>query len=291
MSNKKRAAGFWTSFPVHLRRATRIDLRLEPLLPDETDAFEARAASGLPDSEPLRRLLLWRRSMVYIALMFLMPTVTLEAIDTIIVIGENPALGALGGLQFLVVLCNIGLCVALFSTWARWDDLASSRKRLFWGWLIAFTAPFLIALFPLRSLAAGGPQQALALGLVGSISMMTTLAPKAVSLIPGLLRAAVVTKVLFPGSTAPGWLIMTVAPLYVLLVFVVLLIPYQIGGSAFLLLGLLAFVAAPVFLWRVAGKLAQPMSSEEALSTIKTTRAITLVFNAAGGLFLFIGLL
>jgi hypothetical protein len=84
---------------------------------------------------------------------------------------------------------------------------------------------------------------------------------------------------------------MTVAPLYVLLVFVVLLIPYQIGGSAFLLLGLLAFVAAPVFLWRVARKLARPMSSEEALSTIKTTRAITLVFNAAGGLFLFIGLL
>ena len=57
------------------------------------------------------------------------------------------------------------------------------------------------------------------------------LGPKIISLMPGLIRASIVTKLQFPGTTAPGWLMMLAAPLYALFAYIIVLLPYQITGS------------------------------------------------------------
>ena len=61
---------------------------------------------------------------------------------------------------------------------------------------------------------------------------MLQLAPKVISLMPGLIRSSMVIKLLFPGSSAPGWLIVLCAPLYALIAYAILIIPYQFTGRA-----------------------------------------------------------
>ena len=51
----------------------------------------------------------------------------------------------------------------------------------------------------------------------------------AISLMPGLIRASIVSKLLFPGTSAPGFLMILAAPLYALFAYVIILLPYQIA--------------------------------------------------------------
>ena len=94
---------------------------------------------------------------------------------------------------------------------------------------------------------------------------MLQLAPKAISLMPGLIRASLVIKLLFPGSPAPGWLIVMAAPLYALLAYVILIIPYQFTGSGWFIAGVLGIVAGQAMLARSGFQLAQPLTEDEAL--------------------------
>lgn len=257
------------------------------LLPDEKSALEVERVHG--GSPILERLLLWRRAALFVGLCFLGPAILLQIINTFVAMGEGGATGEIAGLQFFVVLANVGLGFAVFSAFRRWDRWLASRRVLFWTWLIAFSTPFLIALVPIGSLGGGGHNfQA---GAQGAVHNMVYLSPKALSLVPGLLRAAMVSKALFPGASAPGWLILMGTPFYMLLLFIVLALPYQIAGGGLMALALFSFMAAPVFLIRAGRRLASPLEPEAASALIRSTKTSTLLCNSAGALFLFIGLL
>lgn len=261
------------------------------ILADEKSALEIERVHG--GSPILERLLLWRRAALFVGLCFLGPAILLQIINTFVAMGEGGATGEIAGLQFFVVLANVGLGFAVFSAFRRWDRWLASRRVLFWTWLIAFTVPFLIALVPMTSFfrqGFGAPELAL-IGSLGALNAMLSLAPKALSLVPGLLRAAMVTKALFPGASAPGWLILMGTPFYMLLLFIVLIMPYQVAGGGLLALAIFAFLGAPVFLIRAGRRLATPLESEEALHIIRSTKTATLLLNIAGALFLFIGLI
>jgi hypothetical protein len=102
---------------------------------------------------------------------------------------------------------------------------------------------------------------------------MLQLAPKAVSLMPGLIRSSLVIKLLFPGSAAPGWLIAMTAPLYALIAYTVLIIPYQFTGSGWFVGGVLGVVLGQALLARSGFALARPLTEPEALVHIKRVRA------------------
>ena len=68
-------------------------------------------------------------------------------------------------------------------------------------------------------------------GLAFGVQSLLALGPKVISLMPGLIRASIVTKLLFPGTTAPGWLMMLAAPFYALFAYIIVLLPYQLTGS------------------------------------------------------------
>lgn len=267
---------------------------LEPgvILPDEKSALEIERVHG--GSPILERLLLWRRAALFVGLCFLGPAILLQLINTFVAMGQEGPYGEIAGLQFFVVLANVGLGFAVFSAFRRWDRWLASRRVLFWTWVIAFTVPFLIALVPFSSFFKGrfaGAEQLAAMGAVGALNSIVHLAPKALSLVPGLLRAAMVTKALFPGASAPGWLILMGTPFYMLLLFIVLLMPYQVAGGGLMALAVFAFLGAPVFLIRAGRRLAAPLEADETQHIIRTTKTATLILNIAGALFLIIGLI
>src|SRR5664279_2669028 len=118
---------------------------------------------------------------------------------------------------------------------------------MFYAWVIYFVSPFLVYLYPYRTAFDGSIYAAraaaeiagvhlnasnqtihMAVGLAFGVQALLALGPKIISLMPGLIRASIVSKLLFPGTTAPGWLIMLCAPLYTLFAFIIVLLPYQI---------------------------------------------------------------
>ncbi len=72
------------------------------------------------------------------------------------------------------------------------------------------------------------------------------------------------TKLQFPGSTAPGWLMMLAAPLYALFAYIVVLLPYQITGSWQFLAGNAGILFAQVFIATAGRKLTVPLTNDEA---------------------------
>ena len=122
---------------------------------------------------------------------------------------------------------------------------------------------------------------------------MLQLAPKVISLMPGLIRSSMVIKLLFPGSSAPGWLIAMAAPLYALFVYVILIVPYQFTGNGWFMVGILGVVVGQVMLCRAGFALARPLGDADALLAIKRARKIYLavmitsavcIITALGGL-------
>jgi hypothetical protein len=179
--------------------------------------------------------------------------------------------------------------------WAHWRR---QRRWLFWGWLLFLITPFIVFVYPLRTiidelprtkagllaqkdtlLAMGvdGVKQRVLMPFVFSMIAMLQLAPKAISLMPGLVRASMVVKLLFPGSSAPGWLIAMAAPMYALLAYVILIIPYQFTGDGRFITGILLVVVGQGVLARAGFRLARPMSEDEAVRAIKYARKVYLV--------------
>lgn len=271
------------------KRAFRADVTPGELLPDEQTAIEVEQIHA--GSEPLKRVLLWRRGALLAALVFLVPSTLVHLVRDLVGFGGEGGANALSGLYFLVTVANIGLVIGAFVAFRGWERWGRSRRVLFWSWLIAFLVPFAVALAPLRTFVEGGGAAQALVGVIGALNAVIALAPKALSLVPGLLRAALTAKALFPGSATPGWLILLATPYYLLLLFVVMLMPYQLAGGGLMALALFCFLGAPIFLIVAGRKLSAPNDLTTALDTIHKTRTATMILNGAGGLFLFIGLI
>jgi hypothetical protein len=80
---------------------------------------------------------------------------------------------------------------------------------------------------------------------------------------PGLIRASIVTKLQFPGTTAPGWLMMLAAPIYALFAYIIVLLPYQITGSWQFVLGNFGIMFAQIFIGISGRRLTIPLTMEE----------------------------
>jgi hypothetical protein len=180
------------------------------------------------------------------------------------------------------------ICWTQLKNWSHWRK---QRRMLFWGWLLFMAMPFFVFLYPLRTVlvenATSGTDAIRGLGMGGiynravqpfvfAMIAMLQLAPKAVSLMPGLVRASLVIKLLFPGSVGPGWLIVMCAPLYALLSYVVLIVPYQFTGSGWFIAGVLGLIAGQIILARAGFSLTRPMGEAEAVKNIRRVRVVYL---------------
>ena len=266
----------------------------------------ATLAGGASDSPPildvtLQAFLAWRRSVLFLVACALVPLTIIGVTDSL----RSTRWLPIFMVKFAPAFAEGVFCWVCWSQLKEWANWRKQRRRLFWGWLLFMLTPFVVFLYPLRTVfeQIGGMKRdaLLALGFEGAYRQvlmpfmfamlaMLQLAPKAISLMPGLVRASLVIKLLFPGVSSPGWLIAMAAPLYALLAYVILIIPYQFTGSGWFIAGVLGVVAGQALLARAGFGLARPMDDAEALREIKKVRKLYITVMITSGVMIIIAL-
>jgi len=174
-----------------------------------------------------------------------------------------------------------GFAVFLWTQVGRWTAWKRQARALSWAWLIYFLTPFLVFLYPLAAEydfgeVTGEPRQQMQVlvGFAIGAQALVSLAPKVISLLQGLIRASIATKTLFPGASAPGWLMVIAAPLYMIIFYIFVLLPYHFTGSGFVVVGMFLVIAAKGTLVRAGLGLTKPMPDDAARTA--TSKALRL---------------
>ena len=268
---------------ISARRAFRLRIEPSEVLPSERRSL-LRASPPITDLN-LQSFLAWRRSVLFLVACALVPLTVIGLIDAL----TSTKYKAIFFVKFMPAFAEAVFLLVCWTQLKRWSHWRTQRRKLFYGWLLFMLTPFIVFIYPLNtiyielrkqlgSVAAmqeigiDGVYKQAVLPFVFSMLAMLQLAPKAISLMPGLIRSSMVIKLLFPGSSAPGWLIVIASPMYALLAYVILIIPYQFTGSGWFVAGILGVIAAQSVLARAGFQLARPQSEEEALVQIKKVR-------------------
>jgi len=290
------------------KRAFR--LRIEPT---EVTAKEREAllASNPPIAdENLQAFLAWRRSVLFLVATILTLLAGIGLIDSLA--GYKVPM-SIRFVKIVPTLAETLFCAICWLALRQWTQWRKQRRWLFIGWLLFMLSPFIVFMYPLRAAVEGIPKaltldQMRELGYFGvynkviapfvfAMIAMLQLAPKVISLMPGLIRSSMVIKLLFPGSSAPGWLIVMAAPLYGLIAYAILVIPYQFTGEPWFMVGIVGIIIAQGLVARSGFQLAKPLTQDEALRHIKRVRKFYLAVLLAsavcilGGLGLLVKLL
>src|SRR5205807_616476 len=180
-------------------------------------------------------------------------------------------------------------CIVMFDQLKNWANWKKQRRILFVAWAIYFVAPFVVYLYPFRSafdesswrvaaealkkmpIPMSGRQVHMLIGLAFGVQALLVLGPKVISLMPGLIRASIVSKLQFPGMTAPGWLMMMAAPVYALFAYIIVLLPYQVTGSWQFVVGNMGILFAQIFIGISGRRLTVPLTTQESYDRIHKT--------------------
>lgn len=275
--------GFGAMAVLSLKRALRLRIEPNEILDDERTAMLTRVKPPITD-ETQQAFMAWRRSVLFLAALLMIPVAILHGVDNLdFDEGVPDAAKAMAALQVLV---EVGFALFLWTQVPRWMAWRKQSRALWWAWIVYFMTPFAVFLYPLASdfvgamgldLSEAGPDamRAAAMGIGVSIgaSALVSLAPKIISLLQGMIRASIATKTLFPGASAPGWLMVLCAPLYAVIFYVFVLLPYQLTGSGFVVVGLASIMIAKASLVGAGLKLTRPMTPE--VARVQTRRALT----------------
>ena len=257
-------------------------------------------AAGIT-SPTVQAFLAWRRSVLIVAAIGILPILGFHFYDmSKSDAGEPEVLKTLDTVLFIV---DISFALVLWSQIGRWTRWRQQRRVLLWGWLLFFLMPFVAYLYPLRDAvmaafsgqldAAADPAAAkvatMVIGMTVAFAALFDLVPRAVSLLPGILRAAITSKLLFPGASGPGWLILLIAPIYAVILYVVLMIPYQLTGNEVFVAAMVGLIGAQLWLGRMGYKLARPERLEEALVFIRRVRVGYFLLGVTGFVFVVVG--
>ena len=286
----------FTSFlKISLRRAFRLRIDPSEVLPAERLALQA---ANPPITDPnLAAFLAWRRSVLFLVAVALVPLTLIGLINSMP--GDSIPL-PIRMVRLGPTLAEGLFCIICWRQLKRWAHWRVQRRRLFYGWLLFMIAPFLVFIYPLRSifeemwhhkqsiipsmmvLGFQSGYKRSVLPYFFPMLAILQLAPKAISLMPGLVRSSMVIKLLFPGSSAPGWLIAIAAPMYAIFAFVILIIPYQLTGSIWFIVGILGVVLGQALLARAGYGLARPLSEEQTIKQIARVRTwyVTVMFTS-----------
>jgi len=270
---------FWLS----LRRAFRLDIKADEVLPAERAVLASEAAHVRNPEH--QAFLAWRRSVLLLVAIMFVPLTVSRVLETF----DGPEIPQVGRAFTLLPAAAEGFfCLVAFAQLRNWAQWKHQSRRLFFAWAIYFIAPFVVFSYPFRHVLdqhyelaneVVKSQMTLpfpisrqhyqnAVGLVFGLQALLVLAPKVISLMPGMIRASIVTKLQFPGATTPGWLMLLAAPIYALFAYIIVLLPYQITGSWEFVVGNLGVMTAQVFIGISGRRLTVPLTNEESYQRI-----------------------
>ena len=280
-------------FKRSLGRALRLRIEPEEVSPKERAAL---LAATPPITVPyLQAFLAWRRSVLFLVAIALIPLTALRLHDAMS--GELP--DELRFIQLIPAAAEGLLCLVCLYQLKNWTHWRQQRRALLKVWVLFMAAPFIVFLVPVDSILqgmienqVGGVDQwgdvavvdaaavgaaVIAVKTTIAIYALLTLAPKAVSLLAGTIRAGIVTKMLFPGTSGPGWIVVLSTPLYTLFVFTLLIVPYQLTGSGWYVGAMIGLAAAQLALGRAGYALAKPTTHDEAVKLVAKARTAYLL--------------
>ena len=271
-----------------MRRAFRLRIDANEVLDDERAAMMATRPAVTDETQ--QAFLAWRRSVLFMAALLMVPVVLLHAAEQLRFDDTTPKdWKALATIQVFV---DIGFTIFLWTQVPRWTRWKRQSRALLGAWMVYFLTPFLVFLYPLASsyseqlAGAESPEMAqaarMAIGVTIGAAALVTLAPKIISLLQGLIRASIATKTLFPGASAPGWLMVLAAPLYMIVFYVFVLLPYHFTASGLVVLGLLLVLAAKGSLVRAGLGLTRPMVADTARAATKRALSLWITLLATG---------
>ncbi len=266
-----------------LSRAFRLRIEPNEVTPNEHAAL-MHASPPITDPH-LMAFLAWRRSLLFLVAIALVPLTLLRFYDAF----KNPEFEKISFLFFIPAAAEGALCIVCWYQLKNWMNWRRQRRTLFRAWLIFMVAPFVVFLIPVESIAremareSGNPQGATLIQIAVAVFALLTLAPKAVSLLAGTIRAAIVTKMLFPGTAGPGWLVVLATPIYALFAFTLLIVPYQATGNGWFFGAMMALAAGQLILARSGYALAKPTTHEDAVQLVGKARALYLLAMIAFG--------
>ncbi|HVK87510.1 MAG TPA: hypothetical protein VM513_25510 [Kofleriaceae bacterium] len=285
-------------FKRSLGRAFRLRIEPEEVSPKERAAL---LAANPPVTVPyLQAFLAWRRSVLFLVAVALIPLTVLRFADAFS--EDMPE-----QLRFLGIIPGVAegfLCLVCWYQLKHWTHWRQQRRALMKAWIVFMAAPFLVFLIPIDSVLAdlaaapvgdlagdawgdqagqAATQNAVAaqaimlIKVVVAVQALLTLAPKAVSLVAGSVRAGIVTKMLFPGTSGPGWIVVLSTPIYALFVFTLLIVPFQLTGSGWFMGAMIALAIAQLAIGRAGYRLAKPMTHDEAVKAVNKARGVYII--------------
>ena len=279
-------------FKRSLGRALRLRIEPEEVSPKERAAL---LAATPPITVPyLQAFLAWRRSVLFLVAVALIPLTVLRLHDAMS--GDLP--DELRFIQLVPAAAEGLLCLVCWYQLKNWTHWRQQRRALMRVWVLFMAAPFIVFLVPVDSIlesmvanqtgvdAWGEATQLDAAAVAGAVMAvkttiaiyaLLTLAPKAVSLLAGTIRAGIVTKMLFPGTSGPGWIVVLSTPLNTLFVFTLLIVPYQLTGSGWYVGAMVGLAVAQLALGRAGYALAKPTTHEEAVKLVTKARSAYLL--------------
>jgi hypothetical protein len=288
--------GFFAMAMLSMKRAFRLRIDANEVLDDERAAL-LQARPAVTD-ETQQAFLAWRRSVLFMAALLMIPVALLHAIESLKFEEGTPE--GWKSVTAVAVLVECAFAVFLWTQVPRWTKWKRQSRALSWAWLGYFLVPFLVFLYPLASsynlgeLGAGNAEAAqaakMAIGIAIGANALISLAPKVISLLQGMIRASIATKTLFPGAAAPGWLMVISAPLYMIIFYVFVLLPYHFTDSGLVVVGMLLVLASKGTLVRAGLGLTRPMLGDVARKATQRALSVWVGLLIAGAAFIVGGL-
>lgn len=243
-------------------------------------------AAGVTEPH-VQGLAAWRRSALLLALPVLMAAFALS-----VVAAENEdttQLTSLGRVLRWIPTIALGLvpAAALYCV-VKWTNLKSTSRVLLIAWLGSIALPLMAALVPLdgwidldrlrlavildSTLKGTDPQIALdqldldllLVRIYLAVQYSVQLLPVLISIPAGVMKGALRTKALAPGSRFPGWFLVAVAPFYTLIIAIVFVLVDQLIGNGLLVLGVGLTAIVPLLFLLHRKTYTRPLSPAEA---------------------------
>jgi hypothetical protein len=269
------------------------------LIPDEEAAL---TESGVMDATA-RKFAAWRRSVLFVAAVPCAFAALFGLIHVLAMDEKMSKIYSSFGIFLLLIqsLSLFALPVAAVMGALNYHKLSVSATWVLIGGLVSSLVPLAIAFVP-GSWFIDVPDRSkmtqeqldMALEIVGrllGIIFFLQLIPMVLSLLPAVSRACIRLKMLLPESLVPGWGLVVIAPLCVLLVLATFVLLYHMVGNVLFLLGLLLWIGAPLFYLTKLNFLTRPLTAPAERMALGKMSLVVLGLTAFGVLLLLIFML
>ncbi|GAB4154819.1 MAG: hypothetical protein Tsb009_31510 [Planctomycetaceae bacterium] len=180
--------------------------------------------------------------------------------------------------------------ILIFLAAIFWSDLPRSRILARWGWAVLFFTPVILAFLPVTTLMnfehiddpTARKVVVRTLGVLVALGVFVQLGAKVVAIFPGIIRSSMALKTLLPESATPGWIVALIAPIYMLVLMLMLVTINQIGGSILLIIGALFLMLAPMIYVIFAKAIVRPHSAREVSTVVNRVRLLAVSFTVIG---------